>query len=429
MKLEVFQSDKGDCLLLEGADGKRILIDGGMPSSYREHVAPALAKLAAAGQEIDVCYVSHIDDDHIAGILRMLDDLAEWVVFDHHRKQGDADFREPKSPRPPKPKRIWHNAFRDTVKANAGDVADLLAARAKILSGADDEGLRRLAADDQNLAQGVKSALRVSRRVGPHQLGIPLNPEFEGKLMFLGGGGPKSVKVGGMKLSVLGPRAEDLKKLRRDWNTWLKANRKAINEIRAAGKAFESDLGSAEVGAVLGPMLAQASALGNRDDVTPPNLASLMFLAEEGSKSILLTGDGFAGDVLKGLADQGKLGAGGDLHVDVLKVPHHGAIANIDQNFCEKVTADHYVFCGNGADHNPELEVVELIAECRFGAKTSAAVSARPFTFWFNSSPEASTKHGDHMQEVVDLVARLAKKSKKRLRSRFLNRHAFTLNV
>ena len=45
MKLTVFQSDKGDCLLLTSADGKNVLIDGGMSDSYTTHVAPALNKL------------------------------------------------------------------------------------------------------------------------------------------------------------------------------------------------------------------------------------------------------------------------------------------------------------------------------------------------------------------------------------------------
>ena len=47
MKVRVFQSDKGDCLLLTSASGKnRVLVDGGMSSSYTKHVAPALAKLS-----------------------------------------------------------------------------------------------------------------------------------------------------------------------------------------------------------------------------------------------------------------------------------------------------------------------------------------------------------------------------------------------
>ncbi len=39
MKLRVFQSDKGDCLLITSSDGKNVLVDGGMASSYNEHVA------------------------------------------------------------------------------------------------------------------------------------------------------------------------------------------------------------------------------------------------------------------------------------------------------------------------------------------------------------------------------------------------------
>jgi hypothetical protein len=43
VKLTVFQSEKGDCLLLESKDGtRRVLVDGGMKASYRKFVAPAV---------------------------------------------------------------------------------------------------------------------------------------------------------------------------------------------------------------------------------------------------------------------------------------------------------------------------------------------------------------------------------------------------
>ena len=45
MRIEIFQSSHGDCLLLESADGKRILCDGGMRNAMEEFVAPALGKL------------------------------------------------------------------------------------------------------------------------------------------------------------------------------------------------------------------------------------------------------------------------------------------------------------------------------------------------------------------------------------------------
>src|SRR5262249_19609164 len=122
----VFQADKGDCLLLEGSGSpvRRILIDGGMASSYRRHVAPALGELFEQGQAIDVLYISHIDDDHISGVRPGLDDLAAWHVFDHHRRKGNP-HSEPKSPRLPKPNEIWHNSFRDAVKLSKAEIDEM----------------------------------------------------------------------------------------------------------------------------------------------------------------------------------------------------------------------------------------------------------------------------------------------------------------
>ena len=88
MKIVVFQSDKGDCLLIEGLDGSRVLIDGGMPNTYTAHVAPYLDNLRQAGGKLDVVYVSHIDEDHISGILQMMDDAVDWSIFDFQTTVG-----------------------------------------------------------------------------------------------------------------------------------------------------------------------------------------------------------------------------------------------------------------------------------------------------------------------------------------------------
>ena len=68
-----------------------------------------------------------------------------------------------------------------------------------------------------------------------------------------------------------------------------------------------------ELAAAVSLEAAQAKKLGRRKKVTAPNLASLMFLVEEGGKTLLLTGDGHHEDILKGLQHHGKLEAHGGI--------------------------------------------------------------------------------------------------------------------
>ena len=75
--------------------------------------------------------------------------------------------------------------------------------------------------------------------------------------------------------------------------------------------ADDEDLLGNEVVRLIARLTAEAKVLGNRAEVTAPNLASLMLLVEEGSKKVLLTGDGHSNEVVKGLKHQGKLSATG----------------------------------------------------------------------------------------------------------------------
>jgi beta-lactamase superfamily II metal-dependent hydrolase len=424
VKLTVFQSDKGDCLLLTGAGGERVLVDGGMSASYAQHVAPALGALRAQGHALDLVYVSHIDEDHIAGVLQLMDDLVAWRVHDFQVANGNPTHKAPKAPRPPEVKAIWNNAFHDQVGRNSGKIEDMLAASAAVLSGTEDEALKDVAQRHQDLANSIPEALQLSHRIADGQLGIPLNGPFGNRLaMVRPAAGP--VAVGALQLFVLAPFEADLKKLRAEWNKWLKANGEVVQTIRRKAREDQDLLGN-EVVRLMARLVAEAKVLGNRKKVTAPNLASLMLLAEEQGKTVLLTGDGHRDDILKGLAHQQKLDAQGRLHVDVLKVQHHGSEHNIDEAFCRAVTADDYVFCGNGAHLNPDLDVVETLVTARL------AVDPRPFKLWFNSSSAVPGKAADRaqMKKVEDLVARLvAAAPAGRVQSSFLQQSSFELPV
>ena len=430
MKIRVFQSDKGDCLLITANAGKnRILVDGGMKSSYVEHVAPNLAKLDGGKPRIDVAYVSHIDDDHIAGVLQLMNDLVDWRVFDFHSKKKRAGVKAPKkptSPRPPEVGKIWHNAFHELIKDNTGEIDDMLAASTAILAAAHRPMGRSLFEHHSELALSKTQALQLARRTSPDQLDIPVNPEFKHKLMLLEPNQPQ-LKIGTMRFTVIGPAPADLKKLRDEWNQWLKENKKTLDEIHRKAKQDEDRLKS-DVDRLLAPItteansfvdfqIALAKTLGDRTQVTTPNLASLMFFVKEGNQTILLTGDGHATDALNGLRQRSLLDANGKLHLDVLKVPHHGSEHNMTQAFAEAITADNYIFCGNGFSTNPETEVIDLLVNER-----RKALPQKPFTLWFNSSSKLTQpKFKKHMQAVEKNVAGHVRAGGGKVRSKFIS--------
>jgi beta-lactamase superfamily II metal-dependent hydrolase len=424
VKLTVFQSDKGDCLLLTGAGGERVLVDGGMAASYSTHVAPALGALAAQDKVLDLVYVSHIDQDHISGVLQLMDDLVAWRVHDFQLAHGNPTHKAPKAPRPPDVKAVWNNAFHDQVGKNSGAIESMLAASAAVLSGSDDDALQAVAQRNQALANSIPEALQLSRRIADGQLGIPLNAPWDGKLaMVREDAGP--IAVGGLSFFVLAPFEADLKKLRSDWNKWLTANQEVVDAIRTKAQEDRALLGN-EVVRLVARLTAEAKVLGNRKKVTPPNLASLMLLAEEQGKTVLLSGDGHRDDILKGLEQQGRLDAQGRLHVNVLKVQHHGSEHNIDEAFCRAVTADDYVFCGNGFSLNPDLDVVEVLVRARLD------VDPRPFKLWFNNRSTVPGKVADRaqMKKVEDLVTALqAAAPPDRVKSFFLEASSFDLPV
>jgi beta-lactamase superfamily II metal-dependent hydrolase len=401
MKIEIFPSASGDCVLVTSKDGKRLLADAGLPKAYDHFIASPLASLRKQNAAIDVAYVSHIDRDHIGGILRMLDHEMKWRVFEHMKKKKKS-FKEPKVPRPPKVKEIWHNAFLEEIDktediqlgAALANSANALAALKAANLG--DQSMAARAAEVEMLALSVGDAIEVNWRIADDQLGIPLNKAFKGNLMVARS---KPIKLGSLEITVLGPTAKQLKKLRADWITWLRNKKSTLEQLRKKHRSDVEDLGSG-----LPPLdvarLSQELALTIEKDVTPPNLASLVLLVEEDGKRLLLTGDAGDESLLDYFGAAGLLDASGRVEVDVLKVPHHGAKNSFSPKFVDCVRAANYIFCGDGEHHNPEPDVVKGYIQ---------AVKARPLStggttqFWFNWSGARATDFKKLWQEVEDL--------------------------
>ncbi|MFT3924096.1 MAG: hypothetical protein QM778_16290 [Myxococcales bacterium] len=352
--------------------------------------------------------------------------MLAWRVHDFQIKSGNAKHKAPKSPRPPKVDQLWHNAFHELLKENAGEIKDMLAAVADSFTDTPRKVEKLVKELHEDLATSVTQALDLARRARVPELGVKVNAPAKGKLMLVRKN-QQPFKLGKLTLHVLGPSQTDLDHLRVEWNDWLRTHKEQLKQVRERASKAEKDLGNSaqsivnvEAATLTGMRdfvlqrqknLATAATqqkLGERTAVTTPNLASLMLLAEDGTRSVLLTGDGHADDLIKGLRSIGKLNGSG-LHLDVLKVQHHGSEHNMTQDFARNVTADHYVFCGNGFSTNPELIVIQTLVDARlagFGPN-------RPFKLWFNASPSDKGKYQAHMKQVKQLVDGIAKANKR----------------
>lgn len=408
MMLDIFQSLSGDCILVTSRDGKRILADGGLPEAYSEFVAGAMGKLRDDGHDIDVVYVSHIDRDHIGGVLRMLDTEVLWRAHEFKLANGRKS-KIPTVARPPRIGEIWHNAFLETIaetnalKLGTSALTSALTTSADILGGLTVGGkvdAKKLANAERvrMLANSVGDALEVNWRISDAQLGIPLNPAYGGKFMVARAA---KLNLGAISVTVVAPTSKELKELRdgpKGWNEWLGKNADYVKKLKKA-HAKDEEVLSASLTALERADAANQIALALEDDVTPPNLASLVLLLEEDDLKVLMTGDVGDETLIGYLEDSGLGTEAKPLEVDVLKVPHHGAHNSFSVRLLDHVHACHYVFCGDGENDNPEQTVVrDYIAHCVSRARPHKGAK---FEFWFNcSSSRCANEWRKHWRDL-----------------------------
>ena len=209
-----------------------------------------------------------------------------------------------------------------------------------------------------------------------------------------------------------GPTKAEIRELRKFWDNWLKTRRDQILRLRKRMERDESRLAEADATFLFESteMLAEEfglSDLGDRGKVTEPNLASIMLHVEDDNgKTCLLTGDGHMDDVEAGLENADLLQPGAGLHVNCLKIAHHGSEHNSRPENFQRITANHYVFCGNGHSHNPDLGIVDAVIDSRIGPASKRSGNpevGRNFKLWFNTDPDdGDNSHAEHMLDVQD---------------------------
>jgi len=332
--LDVRRARKGDCLILHygsKTDPGLILIDGGPSNVYKPQLKPRLAQIRKArgladnaALPVDALMVSHIDDDHINGVLELTKELLE--------------AKGAQQPLSLRLGGIWHNTFDDIIGNSPKELTAAVTAQFGTASLSGDVEVEGLDPDAAKVLASVGQGFRL--RDDANGLKVRINPQFGGKLILAQKKG-KQIDMGrGLKFTVIGPMNDEVVALQKQHDDFLKKNQKEK---------------------------ATKGALAAFSDTSVANLSSVVVLAEVGKKRILFTGDARGDKILEGLELVGLLEADGKstIHVDVLKAPHHGSDRNVEPIFFRRITADHYVFSGNGEHGNPERETLQMLLDER----------------------------------------------------------------
>jgi hypothetical protein len=315
LKLHVLQAEFGDCLLLEfgtQAQPKHILIDGGPPTTYDRHLRGELTKIRQQGSRLELVVLSHVDNDHVVGLVDMFTELRS------QRANGETETIAIGG--------LWHNSFRRAIDPN-GNLENRF--RAMMANALGHNAMTMASIATNGIAEGN------NLRLAALTLQIQTNTGFPNDLICVDTAG-NALNFDNLSLRVVGPTQANLTELQQDWEAWLDANEDAVNS---------------------GDPLLMANS-----DRSIPNLSSIMLLVEAENKKILLTGDGRSDHLLQGLNAVGVTN-GNSLHVDVLKLPHHGSSRNITKKFFKSITADKYVASANGKDDNPDLATLIWLVE------------------------------------------------------------------
>ena len=193
--IEMLPAEQGDALFIEygaGLTRHRILIDGGTPSTV-DAVVSRVERLAPEDRHFELLIVTHVDTDHIGGILRFLADPPAGLTFDD----------------------VWFNGWPQLEPLSADLPLGPMTADA-ILGPKDGEILDRLL------------ELQVDRVVRNH------NKAFNGEAVMVRATGPLPSHVldGGMRLTLLAPGHRALIKLRNEWVDVVREANRTEDEVR-----------------------------------------------------------------------------------------------------------------------------------------------------------------------------------------------------
>ena len=302
-QIEMLPAREGDCLWITYGDAaapRHVLIDGGRKATAKT-VRQRLKALGPNGR-LELLIISHIDRDHIEGVVGLLEAAGGLGV-----EVGD----------------VWFNAYHHLL-------------------------------DDALEGFGAAQGERLSKAL--IDLKLPWNKAFGGGSVVLNkGGGLRKVELaGGLSLTLLSPTRQKLEDLR---PVWEKECRLAGLVPGKAGKPQGNPPELESFGAIDVDALA---VLPFKADGSEPNGSSIAVLAEFEGRRVVLAADAHADVMAPALK---ALDGGARVKLDAFKLAHHGSMANTSAEVVALVDCPRWMISTNGSyfEHPDQAAVARVV--------------------------------------------------------------------
>jgi beta-lactamase superfamily II metal-dependent hydrolase len=380
LSIQLLPAGCGDCLWIEyGEPGatRIVLIDGGEGPTIKaleRRIAKACGERGTKTLDVELLVVTHIDNDHIEGILELLE--AETALV--------------------RPKDVWFNGRsqlmglppRDPAKSKRKKRARATKGASDFLGGGDDE---ENGEDDELLESRISPADllgpaegdRLSEILTKQRLPWNRHATWHGQAVVVREDGalPVAELDGGLRLTLLGPTMDDLYKLSAAWPDVLGGKDEPSEE------PLTDDF--------LGKLDTWPPKWSDKitHDPSKANGSSIMLLAEYGKASLLLPGDGHGPDLADALIRlQEERGHGeAPLTLSGFKVSHHGSSKNVSREVIEQIDCGRYLLSTDGSKHrHPDHQTMLRILR----------YSKEAPSFFFNYATATTTPWRDNKSDV-----------------------------
>jgi beta-lactamase superfamily II metal-dependent hydrolase len=307
IRFEFFEAGCGDSILVSTDEGTNILIDGGVKDTYFYSLEDKFEEFKNEDKKLDLVILSHYDDDHIAGLLELLD-VEKRDIF----KDEDYD---------PLIKEVWSNSF------EGAEWFDKVSRYDTTSAGQNDTFTQFM--------QDIKHKV-------DYKDYISINYE-------------KVLEKNDIQFILLSPDNTKVKDLYRQEND------NTSGEITT--QTYSKDADKSMVDLAKKSLKKNGGFKKESGEKRKENGASIAFILIHQNKKYLFLADAHIPLIVEELSKLTHyFNSRGKIEFEFIKLSHHGSRNNLNQEFLELIACENFVVLTNGSKHkHPDKETLSKI--------------------------------------------------------------------